>query len=81
MIIIVAVAAPFSSSPDQHSPILGHLASSHTVASPKFRTVDRSSWYFCDVAGWAFSQDGLGRALAGFWALRRFIWNGGDDEW
>jgi hypothetical protein len=31
--MIVAVAAPFP--PPQHSPMLGHLASSHTVCNPK----------------------------------------------
>jgi hypothetical protein len=31
--MIVAVAAPFP--PPQHSPMLGHFASSHTVCSPK----------------------------------------------
>ena len=37
IIIIVAVAVP-SVPPPQHSPMLGHRASSHTVASFSFRT-------------------------------------------
>ena len=36
MSMMVAVAVPFS--PPQHSPMLGHLASSQTVASPRPRT-------------------------------------------
>lgn len=40
MIIMVAVAVP--STPPQHSPMLGHCASSHTVAKFKSFTVCRS---------------------------------------
>ena len=40
IIIIVAVAVPFL--PPQHSPMLGHLASSQTVASFSVRTVSLS---------------------------------------
>lgn len=78
MIMIVAVAVPSPSecsecsgsleSPPQHSPMLGHLASSQTVARPRLRTVDRSFWYFSEVAGGARSQDGFGRILAGLGA-------------
>lgn len=39
--------------------MLGHLASSQTVARPSFRTVDRSSLYLGDVAGAALSHFGF----------------------
>ena len=44
--------------------MLGHLASSHTVANPSERTVERSSWYFGEVAGAALSHFGLGNIFA-----------------
>ena len=43
IIIMVAVATP-SSPPPQHSPIFGHLASSHTVARPFSLTVSLKRW-------------------------------------
>eukprot|EP00978_Attheya_sp_CCMP212_P027058 scaffold90177_cov55-Attheya_sp.AAC.2 len=65
MIMMVAVAPlPDSESPLQHSPMLGHFASSQTVASPSSRTVFRSSKYLSDVAGCALSHFGLGNILA-----------------
>ncbi len=57
IIIIVAVAVPFG--PPQHSPILGHLASSQTVASPNSLTVFLSVWNPSPPAGCALSQGGL----------------------
>ena len=39
--------------------MLGHRASSHTVARPNDRTVDRNSLYFGDVAGAAFNHFGF----------------------
>jgi hypothetical protein len=64
MIMMVAVAPlPDSESPLQHSPMLGHFASSQTVASPNSRTVFRSSKYLSDVAGCALSHFGLGNIL------------------
>ena len=52
--------------------MFGHLASSQTVARPRSRTVLRRALKLSDVAGWTFSQVGLGRMRAGLWgALRR----------
>lgn len=56
--MIVAVAMP-SPPPFQHSPILGHCASSHTVCSLSPDSVSFTSWYFSPCGAFCLSHPGF----------------------
>lgn len=60
--ISMMVAVP----PPQHSPMLGHRASSQTVASPAVRTVLRSRWYSDAAAGSPAGRTRSQSGLRGF---------------
>ena len=61
-IMMVAVAVPVSP-PDQHSPRLGHLASSHTVWSLSSRSFDLMAAYLAPPGMVSFIHLGLGSDL------------------
>jgi hypothetical protein len=58
MSMMVAVAV-WPSLPPQHSPMLGHLASSHTVASLSSRSLDLICRYFSPPGMTFFIQSGF----------------------